>query len=159
MVLIAPVIPIPDHNVGSNWAASAQPGGYPGETSTIGFAGDPNADEDGDGIKAVIEYALGTSDTNPLDTPFTASVDTYTVGEDSKNYLTISYLVNQHTQNAVTVEAQISEDLSTWEGIPELVLVSETDNLDGTFTVVYRSSVPFGERASGREFIRIEVNQ
>ncbi|WP_435895117.1 lamin tail domain-containing protein [Oceaniferula spumae] len=159
MVLLAPVIPIPDHNVGSNWAASAQPGGNPGAASPAGFAGNPDADVDGDGFKAIIEYALGTSDTNSHDTPFTTGVAPYTLGQETKDYFTISFKVNQHTRNALTVTAQISEDLSSWNGAPDIVLVSETDNGDGTTSFVYRSAVPYGERPSGREFMRIKVNQ
>ncbi|MBK1829432.1 lamin tail domain-containing protein [Verrucomicrobiaceae bacterium R5-34] len=159
MVLIAPVIPIPDHNVGSNWAASAQAGGQPGAASPAGFAGDPYADADGDGVKALIEYALGTSDANALDSPYTAEVAAYSVGTETVHYLTLTYKVNQHTRNAVTVTAQISEDLSIWQGAPELVLVSETDNGDGTVSYIYRSAVPFGERLSGREFMRIKVTE
>ena len=34
-------------------------GGTPGTGEAPGFVGDPNADEDGDGVAALLEYAQG----------------------------------------------------------------------------------------------------
>lgn len=140
-------------------AASSKHGGSPGQAGAVGFDGDPDADDDGDGVKALIEYALGSSDSVAGDSTLSTTVESYEVEGEKDEYLTVSYIRNQHTQNAVTVEAQIGENVAAWFGSPELVLVSETDNLDGTSTVVYRSAVPFGERPSGREFMRIQVEQ
>ncbi|MEP4077355.1 lamin tail domain-containing protein [Haloferula sp.] len=159
LALISPALPIPDHNIATNWAASAQVGGYPGTSSPVGFAGVPDADEDLDGIAAIVEYALGSSDSVAGDSTISTGVQSFEVDGETDEYFTISFLRNQHTANAVTVDPQIGEDLDTWAGEPEIVLVSETDNLDGTSTVVYRSAVPIGERPSGREFIRIGVSQ
>lgn len=50
----------------ASWRASAGQGS-PGkaETTAAGFVGDPLADADGDGLRALLEYALGTSDRDP----------------------------------------------------------------------------------------------
>lgn len=157
LALIAPASPIPDHNVGSNWAASAQSGGNPGAVSPPGFVGDPNTDNDGDGVTALIEYALGTSDSNTSDAPYTLSIDSHVVGEDTADYLTMSFLRNEHAKNALAIQVQICDDLSSWTSEPDVVLVSETNNGDGTYNMVYRSAVPLDEQPSGREFIRIKV--
>ena len=77
----------------------------------------------------------------------------------TKDYLSISYRRNLHSVNSVQIEAEVCEDLAGWAGVPEVVLVSETDHLDGTSTVVYRSAVPVGERASASEFIRLRIEQ
>ncbi|MEP4078786.1 lamin tail domain-containing protein [Haloferula sp.] len=159
LALINPALPIPDHDIATNWAASGRIHGYPGSSSPVGFVGNPDADDDQDGLNAMVEYALGSSDSNPGDSTVSTSVESYEVDGETDDYLTVSFLRNDHVMNAVTVEAQIGEDLTSWNGEPELVLVSETDNLDGTTSVVYRSAVPIGGRPSGKEFIRVGVEQ
>ncbi len=54
----------PDHNVGANWRLSIALNGNPGTTDAESFAGNPGDDLDSDGLSALLEYALGTSDTN-----------------------------------------------------------------------------------------------
>lgn len=52
------------------WRASVAPGGSPGGTDALAFTGeDPWADQDGDGLCALLEYAAGTSGTEftPMD--------------------------------------------------------------------------------------------
>lgn len=159
LVLKNPTIPIPVHRVGTNWAASAEIGGSPGNGSEFGFIGDPLADNDNDGLQALIEYALGSSDSVANDTTIVAGFETFTVGEEDNEYLTISFLRNLHSQNAVEIIPQVSTDLGFWQSAPEVVLVSETDNDDGTATMVFRSSIPISENQEGQEFIRVEVRQ
>lgn len=46
------------------WRISTITNGTPGTSDSISFKGDPSADRDNDGLPALVEYALGTSDTN-----------------------------------------------------------------------------------------------
>lgn len=158
LVLISPSS-LPDHNVASNWAASSQLGGSPGEQDAVGFAGDFDADDDEDGLSAFMEYALGSSDSVRGDSTVVTEVESLMVEGEMDDYLTISFRRNLHSVNSVSIAPQVGDNLLGWSGIPDVVLVSETDNLDGTSTVVYRSALPVGERASGREFIRLRVDQ
>jgi hypothetical protein len=47
------------------WRASTSPGGNPGDTDAALFAGSSGSDADLDGIFALLEYSLGTSDASP----------------------------------------------------------------------------------------------
>jgi hypothetical protein len=53
----------------ANWRTSTALGGNPGASDTVPFAGNPMADADGDGLKALAEHFLGTSDTNGASGP------------------------------------------------------------------------------------------
>jgi len=47
------------------WRASVLPEGTPGTSDASRFVGDPALDADGDGLPAIVEYALGSDDANP----------------------------------------------------------------------------------------------
>jgi len=58
LVLIRPES-APDHRIPANWRTSVAPGGTPGGTDAAAFAGDPEADADGNGQADLLDYALG----------------------------------------------------------------------------------------------------
>jgi len=51
------------------WRESTALHGSPGSTDAVAFTGDPAADADQDGATALVEYAFGTSDTDPSSRP------------------------------------------------------------------------------------------
>lgn len=110
------------------------------------------ADPDGDGIPNLLEYALGLS-------PLTASRDQLpaltTTDVDSDSFVSISYTrPNDLTGIVYTVEA--SSDLESWDGgTTEVADVSETDNQDGTTTVVKRDARPLASEE--RRVMRLSV--
>lgn len=157
LVLRNPGIPIPDHGEGTNWAASAEIGGSPGFSSEVGFVGDPTADLDGDGFSSLLEYALGSSDSQVGDTSLEVGFEDFLVDENNKTYLTISFTRNDHARNAVAIIPEVSNDLIAWGSLPDIVLVSEVDNGDDTSSLVYRSSTAVEDAPEDREFIRVRV--
>ena len=69
----------------------------------------------------------------------------------------ITFERNLYTQNAVTLIPQLSYDLVTWDTETELVFLSESDNLDGTATVSYRSASPMSIKTQA--FVRLMATQ
>jgi len=130
LVLIAPTSN-PDHALAQNWRSSSSEGGNPGSSDASSFVGDPNADDDSDGLSAFLEYALGLGDGIPNGSPVEFSAD-------PTSGLMISHSRNLAADDA-TLELEISDDLKDWlpaAGVFEID--SETPNGDGTSTVSYR---------------------
>lgn len=61
LVRISPAL---DPGLPASWRASTAPNGNPTSSDTVPFSGNPNDDADHDGLTALMEYALATSDTN-----------------------------------------------------------------------------------------------
>jgi hypothetical protein len=60
LVLINPTSN-PDHDLASSWRSSSMPGGSPGTGDASIFVGNPDADDDGDGLSNWMNHALGGS--------------------------------------------------------------------------------------------------
>ena len=121
--------------------------------------GDPDEDLDGDGLIALVEYVLGTSDSLGGDSTIATDFQDFEVAGEFESYLTISFSLNQHSLNAVNIVAEISSDLEDWDSMDDIVLVSETENEDGTIQVTYRSNTPMAEVPERREFIRLVISE
>jgi hypothetical protein len=153
LVLVAPQ-GNPDHNVASNWRASASDLGLPGESDTLAFTGDPSEDLDADGRTRLMEYAVGSSDLQNDAEPVLVSGLLMTDGGDGpEEFLSITYS-RELAADDVFYEPQVSSDLLNWSSM-EMIRVSEVINNDGTSTVTYRSVFPFTERAA--EYMRLKV--
>ena len=116
-------------------------------------------DNDGDGLSAFLEFALGGSDNDPADaeTAIRVGIGTYHDGVSTDDYLTIILRKNLLAQNIVDFQFDVSQNLITWRGGDAVVFVSETDNGDGTATLTWRSATPVD--LSAEEFIRFRVSQ
>ncbi len=145
LVLRSAALPQPDYTLPGNWAISSDLGGTPNADEIItGFAGDPIADDDQDGYPRLLEYLLGTSDSNPHDTAGTisSSIQSLDANGITQNFLTMSVRRSNDAQDVVLIP-QFSVDLVHWFSGEQFVpLISEIDQGDGTSIVTYRAFVP-----------------
>lgn len=152
LVLIDPTSS-PDHSDPFSWRSSVQPEGSPSGSDGTTFSGDPDADVDGDGMSAFLEYVLGSiggdAQVSPESFP-TAD----TIVFDGNNYLTITYRRNLAADDVV-IEIQTSNDLDSWSTLGT-TFVSASNNGDGTETTIHRSLTPLG--SIPREFIRLNLS-
>jgi hypothetical protein len=158
IVLISPETN-PDHSVPTNWRASAVSGGTPGRGNNTTFTGDPSADNDGDGLTALLEYALGSTQGDAgfsTESIPRSGTDFFDDGAGNfKEYLTLTYRRNLAADD-ILFEVQVSSDLISWDPLGTTA-VSATSNEDGTETVIWRSLTPFEDQ--DRNFIRLRVAQ
>lgn len=142
---------------GANWRSSAQIGGTPGLANSTPFAGSPNGDTDGDGMKDFAEYATGSDMNNPASKNVpTLTFAPYTVGGTTQTYLRMDYRRNL-SADGVNYAAQYSEDMVNWASDATAVTyVGTHNNGDGTATVTYRSTQPVAP-ARPKMFMRLQV--
>ena len=153
LVLVSPES-LPDHNLASSWRASALRGGNPGTNDVCpAFVGDATADADLDGVPALIEYYLGTSDGTFGDTQPNLEYGTMVeLGQIFPTY-TVTYKVGT---DEVEASAQVSLDLENWSNLAaDIVLHQRVSNGDGTATSIWRSTRPFS--TTPRQFFRLRV--
>lgn len=122
----------PDHGRGENWFPSAMVHGSPGWGDGVPFSGVVGVDADGDGLDALIEYALGTSDEDR-----SSGVERLgSVLLDGK----LEYFYRQNlSSQGVKLLLEGSTDLENWtshlEGEIVFQLTSRVHNGDGTETI------------------------
>ncbi len=149
----------PDHTAATNWRASTTNGGAPGGVDSMTLATfnaangitNPLADNDGDSLNNFLEYALGGNPNSggQAELPHLAT---------SGGYATFTFTRPGNADDlAYTVEG--TTDLATaasWSAA-NVVLLSSTENLDGTVTVAYRSATPINGTA--RQYMRLRVTE
>ncbi len=144
----------PDHNDPLSWRSSVTPGGVPGGSDGTRFDGDPDGDDDRNGIPNLLQYAIAPAGVEPV-LPEVAFAQ-LSVDGLMDDYLTLTFHRNQAADDAAAFP-EISEDLVTWvgEGASGLVFVTRIENGDGTERLVYRMAEPYAGQT--RLFGRIRV--
>ena len=150
------------HSTATNWIASADNGGSPAQTAAqmtfaqwrngYGDALTASGDDDSDGISNALEYALAL---NPLVRNNAALPTGQLIADGGQTYLAISFRHRPAADLATVVET--SDNLSAWGSSPSVVMVSSTDNLDGTFTQTWRSAAAYTPSAAGQQYLRIRT--
>ena len=153
LVLILPATS-PAHGDATNWRASFILGGTPGGTDADSFTGDPDADLDGDGLNALLEYAFGSIDGDTAPSPESALIlgSGFFEGATVES-LTLAFRCNIAAED-IQFQVEVTGDLDDWDTL-ESALVSAVPNGDGTETRTYRSLS--NVTLIKREFIRVKV--
>ena len=109
-----------------------------------------NGDDDGDGISNALEYALSL---NPMVRNANAFPAGQLITDGGQTYLAITF---RHRPAAdLTTVVETSDNLSSWGTTPSVVMVSNTDHLDGTFTTTWRNASP--AVGAAKQFLRIHT--
>lgn len=148
----------PNPNDPANWQSSASAGGNPGAPESDGFVGDPNSDQDADGLPAIAEYYFGTSDLDPTDgnQALFISIEAFPKAEIPGDYLTIAFLHQTKVQDVQAI-IEFSEDLALWSGETDAVIsTSITQQENGLERRTYRSAHPVHQQ--NQEFVRLRFN-
>lgn len=112
------------------------------------------ADPDHDGFVNLIEYACAT---DPLSAAGPLPVTARKIVAAGQDYLALEYRRRSNNPE-ILMQPQIAIDLLDWQhGTPHLVQEGPVINHgDGTESITFRSSVPFGSRP--KEFVRLFVH-
>lgn len=114
----------PDPDKASSWKSSNLKGGNPGAIETNPFTGNPNGDDDHDGMSNFINYALGGSGTEFAPTLIL-----------SPETSTFSHRLNLEASN-IQWQIEYSSDLRNWVPL-DITLESETTIGDGTAELIW----------------------
>lgn len=138
-------------------AAIPNPASYSGwktDHSLYNANADDDADPDGDGVKNLLEFALGG---NPNAYNFDLLPTELTVEDGGSRYLELRFTRPQGLSE-ITYTVQTSTDLNTWPadntGVNPSPII--TDNGNGTETLIYRRSQAISGNA--RAYMRLKVD-
>jgi hypothetical protein len=159
LVLIAPWT-IPDHALPESWRLSTAPDGAPGRydgqrftdwKTAHGISGDLS-DGDGDGLSALMEFALMGDPSSASQSPLpTGAVEMV----NDELYLTLTTRVFRGADD-VTLILERSADLAAWDGsADDIVLVSALPGPDGSTIYKWRSAIPW--QNDQREYLHLRV--
>ena len=148
IVLKIPGTTAPDHTPGTNWRASLTVNGNPGATDATTFTGLATSDADADGLNALLEYALGTSDTNNTTAPTAYSITREPAG---------TFLFSHQRALAaddITYTLQSTADLTAAWSPADAAFVNSTPVAAGIVSDTWRITPPVG---AVKFFVRLRV--
>ena len=157
LVLISDGTDVPVHSDAANWRSSAFLGGSPSGSDSVPLLGNGLDDDDQDGLRKLLEHALGTSDSNGGEgsSAIEIGLELFTVNSVEGSYVTITFKRNVSADD-VDVRVETATDLATWNsGESAAVLVSRVNDGNGLSMVKYRSALPFSGNAVPAWFFRL----
>jgi len=132
----------PDPSLVRNWRLSSTLNGSPGVSDATRFSGDPDGDDNHDGIKNLVQYTFAG----------TARYSSPTLSL-SGGQVTLQFQRNLAADDVLVV-IDTSEDLIHWElSSSSLEMAEQLANGDGTATIIIRGPIPAGTR----QFYRLGI--
>ncbi len=132
-----------------NWRASTVDGGTPGIADNgLPFTGTAGADVDGDGFSALLEYALGTSDTSAASRP-ELELEPGTGGT--------FYFIKAAAADDTVVVPEVSTDLQTWNANAALFTTLSEEALPGGLLKIRIKPDASITSGSPRVYVRLRV--
>lgn len=158
MVLNSSARPEPDYADPASWRSSTALDGDPNGSDAEKLTGEPLTDEDKDGLEALLEHALGTSDTSAANgAPITASIAEHKDDGVPGTYLTLTFRRSLAADDVVLVP-ELSYDFINWtRGENIFELESEENQGDGTSILIYRTVQPFDAEKNPQAFVRLRA--
>ncbi|HET6408869.1 MAG TPA: hypothetical protein VFG14_13370, partial [Chthoniobacteraceae bacterium] len=129
-------------NSPASYRTSTDPNGNPGGSDSTTFGGNPLADADADGLVALVEHLLGTSDTIPTVQPLVA-------GRTSDGRATITF-PRRLSADDLTYVVEASTNLGTWS--PAATRSQHLNLGNGMATETWTAN-----SADSRQFMRVRV--
>lgn len=157
LVLINPMSN-PDHALPSSWRSSGSLTPAPGSTAdVVAFTGDAAADADGDGYTALMEFFLGTSDTDLNSGPAALVPSLVSSGNNPPEQYAAITFSRRHGADGLNCTVEVSTALVPWTpATVPAVLVSQSRQ--GVFvTQTWRSAVP--QSTNPRQFMRLRLER
>ena len=145
LVLIAPETN-PDPNLANNWRISSQTKGNPGNSDVIHFEGNPNSDDNQNGLSNLVEYAL------------IGKIIGNVITVQNQPYPSISY-IRKLGSDDVYVSIETSQDLRKWNNSDSNYTILKEEYLgDGLIKITLRGINPIHEN-NLISFFRILITQ
>ncbi|MES2706322.1 MAG: lamin tail domain-containing protein [Verrucomicrobiota bacterium] len=158
LVLINPAAN-PDHALPSSWRGSMNATATPGAADAVAFTGDAAADADGDGFTALMEYFLGTSDTDPQagHGVLVPSVIVLTNGSgESVPYPAVTF-TRRNGSDSIRCTVEVSPVLAPWTPGTAAAVMTSQSRAGDIITQTWRSPIP--QSAWARQFLRLRIQQ
>ncbi len=144
LVLVSPESN-PDPGMPESWRAGSTVGGTPGSSEGVIFVGVAGADDDGDGISALLEFAFGTSD----------AISGDAIGAFRMEGVPGIKLRRRSAMDGVSLAIEMSDDLETWVSAQGTIQL--TDEIEIAPGIVERTyQFPEGQ---SHVFIRVKAVQ
>lgn len=151
-----------NHNDPANWRCSITTHGVPGGSDALPvFTGNANEDLDHDGLPALIEHFLGSSEndsTSGVD-QLSSGIIEVTNGGITSSYLTLSFRKKLGTDDLKpSVEVSTTLEASSWlTGETHVTMISQDHQGDGTIIETWRTITPIS--TTQKLFMRLKVVQ
>ena len=148
--------PNDDPNNAASWHTSFNANGSPGTSDSVPFAGVADADVDRDGLVALIEHAVGSSDTaSSMEQQPIVAVEILDPGTGPQPYLTLTARHNLAADDTL-LRAEIATNTGTWTSASDaVVFLGETIFGDGSAVLKWRAATPMS--AVSQQYFRLRA--